>query len=963
MEKFMYEGENQKMIEHFLTAIFTLYTFFIISISVNKGQGNLIPIVLLILLAINWIICVSKCKTYLFRARFSAVVMQISMVIYATQIECSCDAFPIIAAFIVFSGLYGNAQIIYITVASTTFIMLYNGLIVRAIDINSTADVIQKIMQIANIYLLEYVVYIWTQRNSDGSRYLLDMIDELREVESSKDDFLANVSHEIRTPINTICGISEILMQEELSDDIKEDVANIQQAGKNITSVVSDILDFSELQSGKMELEEEAYNITSTINDIINMTLAKKEDKNLEILVDCDPNIPCALLGDVKKFRRIVMNILDNAIKFTEKGGVTIIIGFRKESYGINLSVTVKDTGIGMRAESMEKMFARFSQGDASRRRQEGGVGLGLAISYALIKKMGGAITVKSEVNKGTIVKFTIPQQVLDEKPITRLDDRGEVNVAVYMNMEKFEVPEIRDDYTHIIRNMAQQLHGKCQMCRDFAELQRREKKTKFSHVFISNVEYQAHPAYFDELAERTNVVAVLDRVNEKDVPNSDIYIIYKPFYILSIASVLNGKLAEKRLLGVDNGSKFAVWDAHILVVDDNKMNLRVVEGILQDYKIKVTSAISGAEGLEKITSADYDFVFMDIMMPEMDGIETMHRIRHMVGTYFQKVPIVALTANAVAGARETLITEGFDDFLEKPVERSVLERVLRRNISREKIISKEEYNQRMEQIRKENGEEVQQDKIGKETKKETQKESQKEVQKNPVVESVVLKEVEETEVFVDELETKLKKIGLDVEKGILYCGGKEQYINILQDYCTEFTDSGATAQELFEKQDWKNYTITVHGIKSSMGSIGATEISEQAKQLEFAGKENRIDYILENHSLMMKDYKEFFAILCETMGLERKEIPETDVSENVDDLPVLAEDVFNALLNEMEDAMYDLDGDKLLEDILELEKYQYHGKALESLLIPVRRKIEKSDYMSAVDMVTQIKEELADKE
>ncbi len=954
MEKFMYEGENQKMIEHFLTAIFTLYTFFIIAISVNKGQGNLIPIILLILLAINWIICVSKCKTYLFRARFSSVVMQISMVIFATQVECSCDAFPIIAAFIVFLGLYGNAQIIYITVISTTLIMLYNGLIVRAIDINSTADILKKVMQIANIYLLEYVVYIWTQRNSDGSRYLLDMIDELREVESSKDDFLANVSHEIRTPINTICGISEILMQEELSDDIKEDVANIQQAGKNITSVVSDILDFSELQSGKMELEEEAYNITSTINDIINMTLAKKEEKKIEILVDCDPNIPCALLGDVKKFRRIVMNILDNAIKFTEMGGVTIIIGFRKESYGINLSVTVKDTGIGMRAESMEKMFARFSQGDASRRRQEGGVGLGLAISYALIKKMGGAITVKSEVNKGTIVKFTIPQQVLDEKPITQLDDRGEVNVAVYMNMEKFEIPEIRDDYTQIIQNMAKQLRGKCQMCRDFAELQRREKKTKFSHVFISNVEYQAHPEYFDALAERTNVVAVLDRVNEKDVPNSDIYIIYKPFYILSIASVLNGKLAEKRHLGVDNGSRFAVWDAHILVVDDNKMNLRVVEGILQDYQIKVTSAISGAEGLKKIASADYDFVFMDIMMPEMDGIETMHRIRHMVGTYFQKVPIVALTANAVAGARETLITEGFDDFLEKPVERSVLERVLRRNISREKIISKEEYIRRMEELKKENGEEVQQDK--------TEKEVQKELSKSTVLENISPQETEKSETLADGLEVRLKKIGLDVEKGILYCGGKEQYINILRDYCTEFTDSGATAQELFEKQDWKNYTITVHGIKSSMGSIGAMEISEQAKQLEFAGKENRIEYILEKHDQMMQAYKEFFAILCETMGVERKEIPIDSDSESVDDLPVLTEDVFDSLLNEMEDAMYDLDGEKLLEDILELEKYQYHGKALESLLIPVRRKIEKSDYMSAVDMVTQIKKELADK-
>ena len=965
MEKFMYEGENQRLIESFLAVVFSIYTFFIIAISTQKEQGYALPLILLIILAVNWIICVSKCKNFLFRARFSAVLMQISMVIYATQIENSCDAFPILASFIVFLGLYGNAQIIYITVASVSIIMIYNGLIVRAIEINTTAELIQKIMQIGNIFLLEYVVYIWTQRNSDGSRYLLEMIDELREVENSKDDFLANVSHEIRTPINTICGISEILLQEELPEDVKEDVVNIQQAGRNITSVVSDILDFSELQSGKMELEEEAYNITSTVNDIINMTLAKKEEKNIELIVDCDPNIPCALLGDVKKLRRVVMNILDNAIKFTERGGICITIGYRKESYGINLSVTIKDTGIGMRAESMEKMFARFSQGDTSRRRQEGGVGLGLAISYALIKKMGGAITVKSQVNKGTIVKFTIPQQVLDERPIAQLENKEGINVAVYLNMEHYDVPEIREEYTNMIRNMAQQLQGRCHMCRDLAELQRREKKAEFSHVFIGNVEYKSNPQYFDELAERTKVVAVLDRANEKDILNSDIYIVYKPFYILSIASVLNGLLGEKRHLGVDNGSKFVVRDAHVLVVDDNKMNLRVVEGILADYKIKVTSAISGAEALEKILSANYDFVFMDIMMPEMDGVETMQRIRKLVGTYFQKVPIVALTANAVAGARETLITEGFDDFLEKPVERSVLERVLRRNLSYEKIMSKEEY-MKLEAKRRQAEEQEQKVDVQEENKKEENQKEEKiqpqEIEKEVKSISEEISEAKEDSKM--DLEKALKEMGVEVEKGIVYCGGKEQYIQILEEYCTDFTDSGAAAQQLYEQQDWKNYTITVHGIKSSMKSIGAVQVSKLAENLEHAGKEDRLDYILENHNQFMEEYKVFFQQLCKAMGIERVEASEeTEESEDISELPVLNEDVFGSILEEMEDAMFDLNGEKLMEAVSELQKYQYHGKALDLLLLPVKRKIEKSDYMSAVDMVTELKEKLAGKE
>jgi len=352
-------------------------------------------------------------------------------------------------------------------------------------------------------------------------------------------------------------------------------------------------------------------------------------------------------------------------------------------------------------------------------------------------------------------------------------------------------------------------------------------------------------------------------------------------------------------------------------------MNIKVIEGLLANYKIKVTTANSGKMALEKIGLANYDFVFMDHMMPEMDGVETMHHIRNKVGVYYSNVPIIALTANAVAGAREMLLAEGFNDFLEKPVERSVLERVLKRNIAPEKIVSAEAYDEYM----------VQKD--------------EEEVQ---------------TQTEIVTAFDRLAAEGLDVQKGILYCNGREQYIQILQAYCEECEDSGLLADQLFAKEDWKNYTITVHGMKSSMRSIGAMEISELAKQLEFAGKEGRIDYIKANHAEMMDKYRRLFSALKKNELLNSGE--EREREENPDlELTPLEDAVFERMLEEMETAMYQLDSPRLLEIMTDLQNYQYRGKALKNLLTQAKRKVEMSDYMSAVEMVVRLKKGLTDKE
>lgn len=917
MGKVTYEG-NEKVIELFLLGIYTFYTVTLLLISASQGWGRINDTVWMIGLLIAWTIRLSGYKTYEFRMWIYAFVMQVSVFLYAMHSEEFADAIPTFMVFVVLIGLSGRANLIFITVLSILLIFGYHLWVAKTVP---DSNISIAASQLANVFLLQFAVFTWTKRNREGSEQLIDVIEELKIAESSKDDFVANVSHEIRTPINTICGMCEIILKEELPYKVKEDIISIQTAGRNLMEVVSDVLDFSELQSEKIELEEEAYNITSTINDIINMAMAKKNDKRIEFIVDCDASIPRVLKGDEKKLRRIIMNLVDNAVKFTNEGCVRLRVGYRKEVYGINLVISIKDTGIGISERNLEKIFSSFSQVDTGRARQEGGLGLGLAISYALIKRMGGAITIKSKVRKGTNVQVVIPQKVIDAAPIAILEDRHAVKVATYIDMEQFEMMDIRDEYTSMIVRMVEQLKGRCHICRNLAELQRRESAERFSHIFISIPEYREDKEYFDELSKKTKVIVIMDRIDEKDIDNPYLLKIYKPFYILSIVSVINASDEQESGGYRIMTEKFTTQDAKVLVVDDNRMNLYVVQELLEGYNIEVTCASGGKEALTKIETADYDFVFMDYMMPEMDGIETLHNIRQKVGTYFAKVPVVALTANAVAGTRELLLGAGFDDFMEKPIERSVLERVLKRNIPAEKI-RLADMNRNISQLDVQQDVEEETDAVGLDT----------------------LKSIE----------------GMDTEQGILYCNGEDGYLSILRAYCEDWEGAGALAKDSFEQKDWKNYTIAVHGLKSAMFSIGAVKVSEMAKQLEMAGKEDNISYIEEHHQELMDAYAELFMRLCDNKWIcpESKSMEEENM-----ELPEISETLFEQIISNMEEAVYVFDVDILTELMEELEGYNYKGNSLKKILMPVRRKIEMSDLMSAVEMVAKQKKYMDGKE
>ena len=932
--------DEERIKETFILLMFTIYQIGAMVSFYMYHWSEWIPLVMAAAIGINWVVFFMKKVSPKGRRAIYVTLVELCIVLYGFQVEDTTLLTAIFIATVVITGLLGDVELLFITDAALILIVV-NRIFGHELG-SSFVEIYQNILHVANIIVIDFVIHFWVNQRNKNEERIMGVIEELKEAERSKDDFLANVSHEIRTPINTICGMSEVALYEDDPAKVRSNLRAIQAAGRNLTSVVVDILDFSELQSGKMTIENEVYNIASTLNDVINMSMALKDKKPIELVVDCDAGLPSGLYGDEKKIRRVIMNFVSNALKFTSEGSVKISISGRKEVYGLNLCVSVTDTGIGIKEESLEKLFSSFSQVDTRRTRQEGGIGLGLAFSQTIVQKMGGIITVKSKYGKGTTIQFVIPQKIIEEQPIISVKNKDALNVAVYLNVEQFVLAGMRDDYISAISNMVQQLQVKCQIYSDFDSFKRRNSMENFTHIFISLTEYKEQTAYFDEQSRTIKVTVVLETELMETITNPDIILLSKPLYILPVVSVLNEECGRGERAVIISKRKFVAPAAKVLIVDDNWMNLKVMEGLLERYQIKVSTAVNGPEALEKIQSKEYDFVFMDHMMPEMDGVETFHRIRNKVGSYYKKVPIIAVTANAIAGSREMFMREGFNDFLEKPVELSVLDRLLRRHIPKEKIEYIEEQEAGFEE----------------------EAQIKESFVREPALKEAAIKEfgIKETNVRSVSSKAEVKEpqlqIGdLDVEKGLLYCGGTNSYMEILGQYCRNGNDHIAKIEKLFEEKDWKNYTIEVHALKSMMMSVGAMPLSEQAKQLELAGKRGDAAWIMVSHSSMIMEYKRVLNVIREALGLAVEEI--VDLSECVE----LEKETLHSYLAELDEAMFDFDGEKMLSIIDKLVNCSYEGQPLRKPADNARRKVEMSDYMSAVDGIVKWVEQVEEEE
>lgn len=814
--------QAERRLERTVLGILSLYTAATFLMGLLSGWNIYIREFLFLPPVAGWFIYAREYWDHTRRAAFICAMCWTEFLIYALFTESFPSMLITLSGVIVLLSIFNIRQLLYPGFIIPIFLFLYHGFIARTIAVTGPRSALRLCIQFISLYTVSAVIWIIQKNRQEASKLLIENIRELEIAERSKDDFLVNVSHEIRTPINAVCGMSEAILQEDLPIDVRRDVVDIQTAGRNLLSTVSNILDFSELETGRLELAEESYNITSTITDIINMALTMDNGRHLELIVDCDADLPSNLLGDEQKFRRIVMNLLSNAMKFTKEGGVILRIKGRKEAYGINLQVSVKDSGIGIERADMEKIFTSFSQVNAKRNREEGGVGLGLAITQALVRSMGGFMTVSSTPGLGSEFRFTIPQKVLDETPIVSIKDKNQLFAACYINLDKYDYTVVREGYENSLQHIVSQFGFPFRICRNLPELKRRMEREAYTHIFIGLEEYKEDRSFFDRLSKERAVVLLLDYDQEMLVQGNMLRI-YKPFTVLSIAAVFNGQKilnADDRQSGLHN--KFVAPQASVLVVDDNAMNLKVMARLLLPYRLKVTMASSGPEALEKLNAPEFDCVFLDHMMPDMDGVETLHKIRQKPGMYYQSLPVIAFTANAIGGAREMFIAEGFNDFIAKPIELSVLERILRRYIPTQMQIPLEDEN----------------------------------------AEESASRQTTQIPTETEKARQSLNRAGVNLEQALAYCGDEEGFREIIAIFHAEGKKRRENLSRYFKEQDWKNYVICVHALKGNAKGIGAGELSEMARELEMAGKENRIDYILAHHETMMENHDRLIAAL-----------------------------------------------------------------------------------------------------
>ena len=748
-------------------------------------------------LVIGWCVYI---KQYGRREKRAYVMTALVMVPFlyfgagAENMTVLVSAFGAVAALI---ALYSMPGLIYAVTGVGVGLLLYHGLVRRSVvDMRNEHQRAEVFLLLVIFLAMGYFISYLVKKSLRLNGKLLEAIKTLHETEHSKEAFMANVSHEIRTPLNTVCGMSEILSNEVLTDTAKEAVYDIQTAGRNLQTIVSDIIDFSELETGKTALHEGEYNFTSIINDVLNMAVAQNVEKKLELIVDCDTNIPCGMIGDADKIRRILSCLVSNAIKFTEEGAVSIRALVRNEEYGVNLCITVSDTGIGMSPEQVEGLFGSFPGAASGKNKKQGGIGIGLAITEKLVAAMQGFLSVKSEPGQGSEFQVVIPQKVVDSRPVVSLKERTGIRILGYIDQEKYKIHKIRKGYIEMFKHMSRQLEVPLSFCRNLLDLKRQIEKGGCSHLFISAEEYREEPEYFEKLSGKMQVLLITDRSVELG-EGPDFLRIYKPFYAPAIAAVLNGEYETPEKERVFHRRlRFVAPEAEILVVDDNAMNLKVMEGLLRPYQVRFYTAESGQEALEMFEQHNFDLIFMDHMMPEMDGIETLRLMKEKLGSYFDMVPVVALTANAIGGAREMFLAEGFRDFLAKPVEVSCLEQILKAYLAPTKILEQERHR-----------------------------------------------------------EQKQERL-IEEETGLLYCGGNRQDY---QDVLKVYYDYGKTAvqelEQFFAEKNWKEYTIRVHSLKSASLGIGAVSLFELAKAQEAAAREEEEAELLKRHDEMMEKY------------------------------------------------------------------------------------------------------------
>ena len=661
-----------------------------------------------------------------------------------------------------------------------------------------------------------------------------DEIETLTDATDRLNDFLANVSHETRTPINAIIGLTSICIDEEENTEKQANLIAVRDSGRRVAEQISDILDVTEIDRKKLTNNCEDYMLSSLLNDLVE-EIRPFKPKELELVIDVDPAIPSVLNSDIGKLRKILRHLILNGLKYTREGGVYVRLYSIPQTYGVNLVIKVTDTGIGMTEEEQERIMERYYQADSGRTRQGGGLGLGLTIVSGFTASLGGFMTLSSQPGKGTSVSVSIPQKVIEPASCMSIARPDQLSLGAFLHLDKYPDPNVREYYNMMIRNIVRGFGVQMHRVDNAANLKKLLASVRLTHLFVSEEEYNDAADMIEKIASSVVVVVVAN--SDFVLPaDSKARIMEKPFYCFPVAAVLNAEYSEP----VSDETLF-YRNISALAVDDEPMNLIVAKNILKRYGMTVTTVNSGAEAVELCKERRFDIIFMDHMMPGMDGIETMKRIRANGAKDKAEIPIIALTANAVSTARETFLSVGFDGFVSKPIELVELERVLRRVLPKAATSSL------------------------------------------PLQEGApeAVSAVQETPPSVKE---QLRACGLDMEEALRYCADDEEfYMTLLAQFVSETAEKEEKMQAFLADNDLKNYEIVVHALKNALKLIGSDTLSERAKELEFAAKDQDAAWIEAHHDALMADCRLLTDRLKPICGIpddKRNSDPSSDVME-----------------------------------------------------------------------------------